>query len=171
MRGENNLHAASDRSFNAGIALRIEGKEKMPFESNDQSEVGVAIVSMDHTLAWVSPAFAQIIGRMPSELRGQTFESITHEDDVDLDHDLANRLFCGEIEKYEMEKRYIHRDGSIVPIHLVAALVRDRHGNVLYAVSTVEKISHPDVYRVIASGPLTDNELELDRIRRAVLND
>jgi len=143
----------------------------MPLVSNSHSEVGVAIVAMDHTLAWVNPAFAQIIGRTPSELRGQTFESITHEDDIDLDHDLADRLFSGEIEKYEMQKRYIHRDGSIVPIHLVAALVRDRHGNVLYGVSTVEKISHPDVYRVIASGPLTDNELELDRIRRAVLND
>ena len=133
------------------------------------SGVGIAIVTIRHTFAWVNDDFAKIIGYSPENLMGRTFESITHPDDVDLDHDLADRLLLGEIDKYEMEKRYIHSNQSTVPIHLTAALIRDRFGTILYALATVEVIGPRSILRVSASAPLTPKELELDRIRRAVL--
>jgi PAS domain S-box-containing protein len=133
------------------------------------SDVGVAVVAMDHTLQWVNDAFARIVGYLPADLSGRTFESITHADDLDLDQHLADRLFKGKIDKYEMEKRYIHRNGEAVPIHLSVVLVRDRFGSILYALSTVEKIAEPSIFRVQASAPLTPRELEMDRIRRAVI--
>jgi PAS domain S-box-containing protein len=142
----------------------------MDMETNSGTEAGVAIVAMNHTLAWVNDAFAKIIGRKARELCGRTFESITHEDDVDLDHGLAQRLFAGEIERYEMEKRYIHKDGSVVPIHLTVRVVRDSRGNILYAVSVVEQISEPAVYGVSVPGELTEEEGEMDRIRKAILS-
>jgi PAS domain S-box-containing protein len=141
----------------------------MPQKPEHTAKVGVAVVAMDHTLSWVNDAFAKIVGYRPEQLIGRTFESITHADDVRLDHRLAERLFAGEIHKYEMEKRYMHSNGSIVPIHLTVALIRDRFGTILYALSTVEKIAPGSALRVMASGPLTFEELELDRLRRAVL--
>jgi PAS domain S-box-containing protein len=140
------------------------------FSENSMSfNTGVAIVSIDHTFSWVNETFGEIIGYTPQDLAGSTFESITHPDDLSLDSHLTNRLFRGEIDTYEMEKRYLHRDGGIVPIHLTVRLIRSRDGKILYALSTVEKISERAVYHVQASKPLTPVEIELDRIRRAVI--
>ncbi len=132
---------------------------------------GVAVVSLDHTFAWVDQTFSDITGYSTPELIGKTFESITHPDDLDLDHQLADRLFRGEVQKYSMEKRYLHKCGTIIPIHLSVLLIRDRFGGVLYAVSTVERISEMTNLHVSSSTPLTPQEVELDRIRRAVVGD
>ena len=117
---------------------------------------------------WVDEAFAAIVGHKVTDLVGRTFEAITHVDDVNLDSQLAKRLLDGDLDHYEMEKRYMHRDGSVISIHLSVNAVRDRLGRILYAISTVEPVAVQA--SAAADGPmLSPQELELDRIRRAVL--
>jgi PAS domain S-box-containing protein len=139
------------------------------FASSMPLNTGVAIVSIDHTFTWVNPNFGDLVGYGPDELIGHTFESITHPDDLSLDSHLTSRLFRGEIDHYEMEKRYIHRDGAVLPIHLCVSLIRSRADAILYALATVEQIADREVYHVNVPKPLTPLEMELDRIRRAVI--
>jgi len=46
------------------------------------------------------------------------FQQITHPDDLEPDLVLSRRLLSGEFPSYQMEKRYIHKDGHTVWIHL-----------------------------------------------------
>jgi PAS domain S-box-containing protein len=66
---------------------------------------------------------------------------VTHPDDLEADLALAGRLLAGEIPSYRIEKRYRHRDGSIVWGDLAASLVRGAGGEPRYAVGVLVDIT------------------------------
>jgi len=70
-----------------------------------------------------------------------TFTDITHEDDVDRDWSLVNELLKGTRTSYEMEKRYIHKNGAIIWAILAVSLVRDELGEPMHFVSQINNIS------------------------------
>ena len=59
------------------------------------------------------------MGYSEDELLKLTFQDITHPDDLNTDLSLLQQLIDGEIDRYQLEKRYITKAGSIVWIHLI----------------------------------------------------
>lgn len=53
----------------------------------------------------------------------KTFQDITHPDDLAEDLGHVQRMLDGQIETYQMEKRYFHKDGRIVYVLLSVSLV------------------------------------------------
>ena len=49
-------------------------------------------------------------------------------------------LMRGEIDSYQLEKRYLHKDGQVVWVNLTAALQRDQAGNPAYCIAIIEDI-------------------------------
>ena len=99
-----------------------------------------AITGMDHRMIAVSDAFAQLLGYTPAELCGRTFESITYAADIDIDSDLADKLFAGQLASYEIAKRYESRDGQLVKILLQVNATCDGAGRVAFAVVQVRQV-------------------------------
>jgi len=93
---------------------------------------GMAIVAPNGRFLRVNPALSQIVGYPEGELTKLTFQEITHPDDLEPDLIQAERVIRGEIDGYDMEKRYFRKDGSVVWIELSVAAVRDRSGSPLY---------------------------------------
>ena len=60
---------------------------------------------------------------------------------MDIDSDLATRLFRGEIDHYEMAKRYVRKDRSIVRILLTVSIARAKNGRILCAISKIQPIT------------------------------
>ncbi|WP_373531752.1 PAS domain S-box protein [Vampirovibrio sp.] len=83
-----------------------------------QACAGLAIVSKDGFFLSVNPRFCDITGYSEAELLERTFASITFSDDLELDLSQAALLFQGQIAQYEIEKRYIHKNGTIVWVSL-----------------------------------------------------
>ena len=86
--------------------------------------IGMALVAPNGRFLRVNRSLCEITGYPEKELLKRTFQDITHPDDLNLDLDYAGRLLRGEIETYQMEKRYFHKNGLIVWIHLSVSLVR-----------------------------------------------
>ena len=59
------------------------------------------------------------MGYSEDELIKLTFQDITHPDDLNTDLSLLQQLIDSEIDRYQLEKRYITKAGSIVWIHLI----------------------------------------------------
>ena len=76
----------------------------------------------------VNRAICEIVGYAEAQLLEKTFQDITHPDDLQADLAHVRELLAGQRRTYGMEKRYFHRDGSIVWIDLTVALVRDDEG-------------------------------------------
>jgi PAS domain S-box-containing protein len=101
---------------------RSEGRFKTMFA---QAPIGIArIDSRMGQIHEVNSAYAQIVGRTTEEMRGLDWMSISHPDDVQADLDNMARLNAGEIAGFQMEKRLVRPDGTVVWINLTVASIQ-----------------------------------------------
>ena len=123
------------------IEERLRETEERLRATFEIAPVGIAETSPEGVLLRVNEGFCRIVGYAREELEGGMFQSITHREDLPRNLDLFRRLLAGEIPHYEMEKRYIRRDGQVVWTHLFGALVRNRDGTPAYGVAVIQDIS------------------------------
>ncbi len=101
----------------------------------------MALVGIDGAWLRINDAMCAIVGYTREELYPRTFQDITHPDDIEADLELVREVLTGARRGYQMEKRYIRRDGSTVWASLSVSLVRDTDGEPLHFVSHVQDIS------------------------------
>ena len=82
------------------------------------SGIGMALVHPDGHWLRVNPSLCRITGYSEEELMEKTFQDITCPEDLETDLGFVERLLAGDIQNYQMEKRYFHKDGHRVWIHL-----------------------------------------------------
>jgi diguanylate cyclase (GGDEF)-like protein/PAS domain S-box-containing protein len=102
---------------------------------------GVAIVGLDGTFLHVNHKLTEIVGYPAAELVDITFQEITHPDDLDADLAQVDALLAGEIDTYEMEKRYFTKAGHLIWVLLAVAIVREEDGSPRHFISQVQDIS------------------------------
>ena len=107
----------------------------------DEAPIGMALVDLDGRFARVNAALCEIIGYTAHELERLRFQDITHRQDLDSDLALLGRLLRGEIPRYQLEKRYIRKDGSVVPILLSTSILRGPDGAAVYYIAQIEDIT------------------------------
>lgn len=87
-----------------------------------QAPLGIAVIdSLTGRFEQVNPQFALIAGRPMEELTGLDWMQITHPDDLQADLDSMASLNAGRIHGFQMEKRYLRPDGSLVWIDMTIA--------------------------------------------------
>ena len=127
-------------SKRAEEALReSEERFRSAFES---APIGMALVRIeDGRWLEVNQPLCEIIGYPEDELLGLTWQELTHPDDLDADVQQVEQMLRGEIRAFQMEKRYIRKNGRVVWVLLSASLVRDSGGEPLYGIAQVEDIT------------------------------
>ncbi|WP_096200269.1 PAS domain S-box protein [Bacillus sp. FJAT-45350] len=105
------------------------------------SSIGMAIVSTKGKWLKVNKSLCRILGYSEAELVQMTFQDLTYSEDLELDLTNVNRMLEGEIDCYQMEKRYIHKQNKIVWVLLSVSLVKDEKKNPLYFISQIEDIT------------------------------
>jgi len=75
------------------------------------------------------------------EMTSKTFRELTHPDDVIEYDEFIAAVAAGTTSSLERDRRYLHRDGSIVWVHVRAEVIRDPAGVPLYAVSHLQDIT------------------------------
>lgn len=105
------------------------------------SAIGMALVSIDGQLMKVNRSLCELTGYNENELLQKTFQDITHPEDLDLDLNYLKRVLEGEIETYQMEKRYFHKNGQVIWVLLSVSLVKTPEGQPVHFVSQIEDIT------------------------------
>lgn len=106
----------------------------------EQTAVGVSHVGLDGSWLRVNDWLCQLVGYSREELLKKTFQDITHPDDLAPDLENVRRLLAGEIPHYAMDKRYFHKDGSVIWIRLTVSLIRETDGLPSYFIAIIEDI-------------------------------
>lgn len=107
----------------------------------EASPIGMSFVSPDWRFVECNPALCAMLGRSDDELRGRSATDFTHPDDVDLHTRDQQRLIDGEIDHYELEARYIHKDGHAGWVSVHVGVIRDGERAIKLAIALVEDIT------------------------------
>lgn len=107
----------------------------------EHSAIGASIVSLEGKWLDVNNSLTNILGYAKEELLEIDFQTVTHPEDLEKDLKLVKKLLKNELQSYEMEKRYIHKNGHIVWALLNVSLIRDSDNNPLYFISQVQDIT------------------------------
>ena len=103
--------------------------------------VGMALVSPDGHWLEVNESLSNLIGYSQDELRRMSFRTIIHADDLGLTLVKIQELVEGVITSFQLENRYIHKQGQSIWGLSSASLVRDESGNARHMVFQVQNIS------------------------------
>jgi PAS domain S-box-containing protein len=146
-RVERILSISRDITERRHAALALTASEEMFRHTFEYTPVGFVHVALDGTFLRVNHKFCEIVGYSNDELLATTFQAITEPADLDGDLALVDRLLAGEINEYNLEKRYIHRQGHHVWVSLTVSLSRDldadgnRMGAPRYFLGAIQDIS------------------------------
>jgi diguanylate cyclase (GGDEF)-like protein/PAS domain S-box-containing protein len=120
-------------------ALRLAERQfRMSF---DHAPIGMALVSPDGQFLEVNTALCHIVARAETELLGRTFQDITHPDDLAEDLELLSELVLGLRTDYQLDKRYLRPDGTLVWVQLNVSLIRDERDSPIHVVSQIQDIT------------------------------
>jgi PAS domain S-box-containing protein len=116
-----------------------EGRFRTIFEN---AGAGVALVDGQGRPIKCNPTYIKMLGYTEEELRNMVFTEFTHPDDIDLDWGLYGEVAEGKRDRYDIEKRYIRKDGRVMWGQLIVSRVKDNDGSPTeYMVAMVEDIT------------------------------
>lgn len=88
-----------------------------------------------------NPLLERMLGYTPQELLDMRFTEYTHPDYADLDAKLFKEMVDGERETYQLEKRYIRKDGQIAWGRVTRSKFFGRDGRLKYCLGMTEEIT------------------------------
>jgi formate hydrogenlyase transcriptional activator len=115
--------------------------EKRLAATEDFSLVMVTHTDLDGRWLKVPPTLCRLLGYTERELLGHRFNEITHPADIDHNISQRERLLRGEIRSFDMEKRYICKDGRLVWVYINVSAVTDEKGTPLHCLSYIRDIT------------------------------
>jgi diguanylate cyclase (GGDEF)-like protein/PAS domain S-box-containing protein len=107
----------------------------------NHAAIGIARVGIDGACLSVNSKLCQIVGYSTDELHQLTLHDITHPDDREPELLLVNQMIAGASNEYRLEKRYFHKNGSIIWINTTVSLVKDARNSPAYFITVVEDIT------------------------------
>jgi PAS domain S-box-containing protein len=133
----------------AGIAIERQRTEELRRESEvrfrtifENAGLGTSLVDRQGHPIKCNPAVQKMLGYTENELRGMAFTEFTHPDDIDLDWNLYGELVAGKRDKYEIEKRYIKKNGELMWGHLTVSVIKNSDGSPAeYTVGMIKDIT------------------------------
>lgn len=104
----------------------------------EEAPIGMAFSHPDGRFFKFNPTFCKVLGYAENELLDRDFFDITHPADWDANRALIKRAMSGEISRYRLEQNYLGKDGQIIPVNLIANLIRNREGKPAYWLTMIE---------------------------------
>jgi PAS domain S-box-containing protein len=135
------LSSGEDITEHQQAQERLRQREEQLRLTLENAPIGIVTSGLDGRLLSVNPAFCSILGYTAEELTRLSIEDITHPDDREMSRKRFESLARGEVDSFEVEKRYIRRDGVTIIGRARAGLVRDADGRPLMTVGEVEDIT------------------------------
>jgi len=124
------------------VQLKLTRNSEARFRATfDTAAVGVAHIAPDGRWLRVNGALCRTLGYPADELLTKSFQDVTYPDDLAADLVQVELMREGRIDSYNVEKRYVRKDGAIIWARKTVSCVRKGDGSIDYFVGVIEDIS------------------------------
>ena len=149
------LSKSMGKSLDTALNNLSESEEKFRFIF-ENSPIGKSMTGIDGSLH-VNQSFCKIVGYTEDELREKTWMDISHSDEI---QQITKSLLNGDISQAKFEKRYIHKNGTIVFTDVSTYLQRDNKGDPQFFITSVSDITERKLVQV----ELSESEEKLNAL-------
>jgi PAS domain S-box-containing protein len=107
----------------------------------DYTPVGIAMSDIQGRLLQTNRAYQELVGYTNEELRGMTFQDLTHPEDLPDNLRQVEDLLSGKRQDISLEKRYLRKDGAVRWIRIMGTSLHNARGEPQYLLSTTMDIT------------------------------
>jgi len=107
----------------------------------DEGPFGMALFEREGRLLRANAAFCRLLGYDEREISSKSLSDITHPDDLAEHARLTQRLIDGLVPRFNLEERYLARNGTPVWVRVTCTAIRDHAGTFHYGVTLVENLT------------------------------
>jgi PAS domain S-box-containing protein len=133
-------HDITERKEAEDVIRKGERKFRAIYE---QAPTGIAILdSLCGRFTQINKKYCDMVGYSHEEMLERTFQDITHPDDLQADLNQMQQLLAGQINSFQMEKRYIRKNGEIIWVHLTCVPLWLETTDPRLHIAMVEDITH-----------------------------
>jgi PAS domain S-box-containing protein len=132
---------------NAKLRKEIEARQRVEGTLRESEErfrkvfenalVGIAISDRQGQFQQCNPAYSALLGYSEEEFRRINFASLVHPEDREANLIEIRRLQAGEVSSFEIENRYVHKNGQPVWVHKSVSVLPDETGEPAHLVALV----------------------------------
>lgn len=108
--------------------------------------VAIAIADLSGRYISTNAAMCRMLGYSEDELLRLNYRDVTHPDDISSNDELRNQLIDSDLQSFQMEKRFVRKDGEVV-----------------WAITVVSNIKGPDGKTKVTLGQMVD----IDRLKQS----
>ncbi|WP_167596730.1 PAS domain S-box protein [Leeuwenhoekiella sp. ZYFB001] len=135
----------------------------------EYSPNGMALVDLEGNWKNINKNLAEIIGYTKEEFLQLTFADFTHPEDLFKDQELLKKLVAKDISTYQVDKRYIHKNGSIVECVLTVSALYDREGNIYSIIGQVVDLTESKADKRALEESLLDHQALLEATSQIII--
>jgi PAS domain S-box-containing protein len=106
----------------------------------ENAAIGISLIAPDGRVLAVNPVLEQLSGYGEAELMAMGSQALTYRDDLGVGQAELAEVLTGQRDTFQVEKRYVHRDGRVHWMRQSISAVRDAAGQARYLVAIAEDI-------------------------------
>ena len=107
----------------------------------DKAPVGMIVSDPDGEIFMANSILQSTLGYAEKDLVGKNIAELTHPDDMEGTIAALELIRTGEMNSYQLEKRYLHKSGHVVWVQVNAVMVRSRKDEPLYVIGQILDIT------------------------------
>ena len=118
----------------------LEVKEQLFRQIFFDSPSGMALVNLDAKICQPSKKLCDFLGYSEVELLQTQLRNLSYPADKYLTQDIINQLLAGSDETLKVDKRYIHKNGSVIWAQVSMTAIKNEFGEILHFVVQLQDI-------------------------------
>lgn len=107
----------------------------------EKAAIGMTLTNLEGRPIVSNPALQEMLGYSGEEIHNMVFTEFTYPDDIAFNMKFFKELAAGERDFYQIEKRYIRKNGGVIWGRLTVSLIRGDNGEPQFSIGMVEDIT------------------------------
>ena len=132
------IGAMQDVSKEKKLKLELQESEEKFKGAFEHSPVGMALIDTKGCYTEINDRLCEMLGYTNQEMKSLTFQEITYHEDLKTDLEYKEDLDSGKISNFSVEKRFLHKNRSIIWTNLSVSLSKNSKNEIYYIVQIID---------------------------------